>query len=324
MSSPILTVNGLVVELGGHTPVRGLSLRVPEGACVGLVGETGAGKSLTCRAITGLLGRVGGRIAAGHILFRDIDLARLSDSEWQRLRGRRIALLPQSALSALNPVRRVGSQVEETVAVLDPDSDPPRQALALLEQVHMPQPTAEVLRLYPHELSGGMRQRVMIALALAGKPELLVADEPTTALDVTVQREILSLLREIQTDTGMSSVLVTHDLRVVQSVAQFIVVMYGGRVMESGPTEDVISRPRHPYTLSLLEARLDSSRHPTQAPASSSRYGYAHDGCPFSPRCRFATGQCASDIPQLTEIDRAHLVACWHSSELDEQAVIPT
>ena len=229
-----------------------------------------------------------------------------------------MALVPQGSLSGLNPVRRVGKQLREAVATLDPGSDARSRSLELLTQVHMPNPEG-VLGLYQHELSGGMRQRVMIALGLAGRPKLLVADEPTTAVDVTVQRGILELLQELRDTTGMAQVLVTHDLGVVQSIANLVAVMYAGAVVESGQAADVLTTPRHPYTRALLEARLMGEPGalivtiPGNAPGLDDR----PSGCPFNPRCPIAVKKCLRETPHLEELGAMHLAACWRAAEED-------
>ncbi len=317
MSDTLLSVSGLAVELDGFLPVRNVSFEMQRGSCLGLVGETGCGKSMTCRAVIGLLHRIGARVCAGQILFQGTDLVKLGSGGWRKIRGRGISFVPQSSLSSLNPVRTVGRQLTETIAAIDPDSVPAGRALELLTQVHIDRP-GEVLRRYPHELSGGMRQRVMIALALAGRPQLLVADEPTTALDVTVQREILALLREIREATGMALLLVSHDLGVVSSVADSVAVMYAGMIVELGGAGQTISHPRHPYTAALIEAR------PTRAsgsrlraiPGSPPGRDDAVAGCPFAPRCQFAAVECMDGVPALAEVAAGHNVACVRADDL--------
>jgi oligopeptide/dipeptide ABC transporter ATP-binding protein len=321
--APLLDVRDLAIDLGGYRPVRNVTFSIEPGACLGLVGETGCGKSMTCRAIIGLLPRIGARVSGGEIRFQGTDLAGLSAKGWRKVRGRGISFVPQSSMSSLNPVRSVGSQLTETIAAIDRAAEPKerargwpaRRAIELLTQVHIDRPV-EVLRRYPHELSGGMRQRVMIALALAGRPKLLVADEPTTALDVTVQREILALLKEIRATTGMALLLVSHDLGVVRSVADTVAVMYAGMLVETGPAAEVIAAPRHPYTGALINARptaVAGSR--LQAiPGSPPGRGDDLPGCPFAPRCQFAVPDCGQEVPALAEISARHSVACWRAA----------
>lgn len=321
MTPDILRLEHVAVEIKGNMALTDVSFDVAEGTCLGLVGETGSGKSLTCRVITGLIGRTGGRITGGRALFNGDDLVTLTEPRWRALRGRKIALVPQASLSSLDPVLRVGRQLEEAIRYLDRAAIPGARMIELLEQVHMPRP-AETSRLYPHELSGGMRQRVMIALALAGRPELLVADEPTTALDVTVQRGILGLLAELRQTTGMSVILVTHDLAVVQSVADSVAVMYAGRVVETGMTASVLATPAHPYTKALLAARpIDAHSDFMLSPIPGVPPGLADRpaGCPFHPRCTLARGrpQCRAETPALRPADdAAHLTACHFAEEM--------
>jgi oligopeptide/dipeptide ABC transporter ATP-binding protein len=315
--SALLRVEGLAVELAGGEALSDVTFEVDRHACVGLVGETGCGKSLTCRVVLGLLPRIHGRVVRGTAVFDGVDLLALREAEWSKLRGRRIALVPQASLTGLDPVMKIGRQIIESLRALDPEVDARARARELLEQVQMPR-AAAVMKLYPHELSGGMRQRVMIALALAGRPELLLADEPTTALDVTVQRSILELLAELRRDTGMALVLVTHDLAVVQSVADSMVVMYAGRVVEHGPTARVLDLPAHPYTAALIGARPTLAGHaarlvtiPGAAPGLLDR----PSGCAFSPRCRHAIDQCR-EVPPLIAVEAGGTAACWRSEEV--------
>jgi oligopeptide/dipeptide ABC transporter ATP-binding protein len=321
MSNELVELNEVGVDLGGRRLLTSVSFSLASGSSLGIAGETGSGKSMTCRLLTGLLGRMGGRVVEGSARLLGRDLADLSERDWQDVRGHEVALVPQNSLSALNPVRRVGSQMTEAIRLLDPASNPRTRALELLEEVQMPDP-AGVLRLYPHELSGGMRQRVMIALALTGHPRLLVADEPTTALDVAVQRAILDLLGEVRRQAGMALILVSHDLAVVQVVAEYVAIMYSGGVVEFGPTHSVLSHPRHPYTRALLDARLLPSgygRIPTIS-GSPPRPEARPPGCPFAPRCKFAIPTCTEAPPDLEEIGKSHVVACGRATELREMA----
>lgn len=283
----LLSVEGLAVDIGRERPLVDVALDVRPGEAVGLVGETGSGKSLTCKAIIGMLPRPRGRVVAGRIEFDGRDIGGLSTKQWAQVRGREIGYVPQASLGSLDPVMKVGPQLVESIRILTPDVEPRQRALELLSQVQMPNPI-EVLRQYPHELSGGMRQRVMIALALVGEPRLLLADEPTTALDVTVQKGILDLLSGLCANTGMALVLVTHDLAVVRTVCQSVAVMYGGRTVERGPVEALDARPSHPYTQSLLEADLSHARrgHMLKTlPVDNGGRRPADSACQFAPRC---------------------------------------
>jgi peptide/nickel transport system ATP-binding protein len=256
--SPLLSVSGLSVELAGRQVLHDVSFDIARGEAFALVGESGSGKTVTARVVTGLLDNIGGRITGGSVTFDGVGLGQGDTPERRKLRGSRIALVPQASLSSLNPVIRIGKQIAETVRFLDPESDQRARSLELLEQVQLPRPKS-LLKAYPHELSGGMRQRVMIALALAGRPELIVADEPTTALDVTVQAGILSLIRELKEETGMTLMLIAHDLAVVNMVTDSVAVMRQGRLIESGSTETVLTTPSHPYTRAMLAARPEAT-----------------------------------------------------------------
>jgi peptide/nickel transport system ATP-binding protein len=257
MTTPLLSLRDISVDIAGRRVTTGVNLDLEHGGSLALVGESGSGKTVTARVITGLIGRIGGTVVEGELTFDGRRM--LQDSpEWRAIRGRRIAMVPQASLSSLDPVARIGSQLAETVKHLDPGAAVGARSRELLEYVHMPRIDA-VLRSYPHELSGGMRQRVMIALALAGRPELMVADEPTTALDVTVQATILRLLGELRAETGMALLMIAHDLAVVGMVSDRVAVMRDGEIVESGATATLLTRPEHPYTRALLAARPDEA-----------------------------------------------------------------
>ncbi len=248
----LLEARDVTISLGGEPKVAGVSLSVHAGECVALVGESGSGKTLTCRALLGSLHRIGGSME-GSVRLRGREVAQASPAEWRRLRGSVLGFVPQASMAGLDPVMRVGDQLVETVRRHDSGVSARGRALELLQQVEMPSPET-VLRSYPHQLSGGMRQRVMIALSLAGRPRLLIADEPTTALDVTVERAILELLLRLCRDERMGLLLISHDLGVVRRVADRVSVMRAGEQVEQGITAEVLSRPRHPYTAALLAA----------------------------------------------------------------------
>ncbi len=251
--APLLQMEQIEVSIGDIRVVKGASISVHRGETVGLVGESGSGKSMLCRAAVGLLGGIGGRISQGTVTFDGAEIDTAHAHSWRGIRGHRIGLVPQASLAGLDPIMRIGRQLRRTIRRLDPASDPAERSLELLESVQINDPT-QVLRAYPHELSGGMRQRVMIALALAGKPDLMVADEATTALDATVQKSVLNLIRSIQRETGMALLMVTHDLSIVRQLADQISVMREGEIVESGDTGALIANPTHPYTKELLEA----------------------------------------------------------------------
>jgi peptide/nickel transport system ATP-binding protein/oligopeptide transport system ATP-binding protein len=318
---PLLELAGLVVDLPGRSgPLRvvdGVSFDIPPATTVGLIGESGSGKTMTANAIIGLL--PDGARTGGELLWRGEDLLRVDRSRRRRLRGHEISMIFQDPLAALNPTQTIARQVGE---ILRRDGKPRqevrRRVVELLDRAGIPDP-ARRMKGYPHEFSGGMRQRAMIALALAGSPALLLADEPTTALDVTVQARILRLLRSIQEDEGLAMLLVSHDLRVVAHVAHQVVVMYAGRVAERGPTAAVLGRPAHPYTRALVRS----------VPAIRTRTALAHPlpgtpatpanrpaGCAFHPRCPLARDRCRTDQPAVRSVAPGRWAACHYAEEL--------
>jgi oligopeptide/dipeptide ABC transporter ATP-binding protein len=313
-----LAVDGLAVAAAGRPVLRDVCFRLEPGSCLGLVGETGAGKTMACRAITGRLTRIGVTVTGGSVRYGGTDLLAQSPAQWRALYGRRIGLVPQNSLGSLDPVMKVGRQVRETLRELDPGAPHDARAAELLEMVHLPRPR-QVLGAYPHELSGGMRQRLMIALALAGRPDLLVADEPTSALDMTVQHGIVDLLAELRAATGMSVIFVTHDLSVVESIAEQIAVMYAGTVVESGPAPVILTAPRHPYTRALLAARPSRGQRGARLaaiPGQPRPLAPGLAGCQFAERCPLASDQCRAEVPPLAEQGPGHRSACWHAAEV--------
>jgi peptide/nickel transport system ATP-binding protein len=291
-----------------------VSLSLEAGRTLGVVGESGSGKSVTALSVMGLT-RLPNATIEGHILFDGLDLLRASSEELQQIRGKRIAMIFQDPLSSLHPLYKVGWQLVEAIrAHEDVSSDVARsRALAALKEVGIAS-AAERMDSYPHELSGGMRQRVMIAMALVLDPEIIIADEPTTALDVTVQAQILDLIRALQSERGTGVVLITHDLGVVAETADELVVMYAGRVAEQGPLEAVLAVPEHPYTWGLLESlpRLDAAGPERLRPIAGMPPSLIHvpGGCAFHPRCPHAFGRCTLVEPALLESQRGHDVAC--------------
>jgi peptide/nickel transport system ATP-binding protein len=303
-----LAVHDLTVRVGAVEAVHSVSFELQPGQRMGLIGESGSGKTLTALAILGLL--PDNLFATGSVLFGESDLMRLSERELCRIRGDRLAMIFQEPMTALNPVMQIGDQVAEPLLLHRGLS--PRQAQVeagrLLERVGLP---TDRMRAYPHQLSGGQRQRAMIAMAMSCSPELLIADEPTTALDVTVQAQILDLLIELVDERHSALLLITHDLAVVSNVCQRVLVLYGGRIVEQGPVDDVFSSPRHPYTQALLDAipPLDEelpSRKLRAIAGSVPGLGQFPPGCPFRNRCPRADAVCA-EMPPLDG-----RVACWH------------
>jgi oligopeptide transport system ATP-binding protein len=318
--SPILEVDGLRVEFwtsrGTIHAVNDISFKVAPGEMMGIVGESGCGKSVTALALLGILPRAG-RAVAGSARFGEHDLLKLSDHELRKIRGKEIAMIFQDPMTSLNPVLTIGRQIVEPLETHFGISrkEAKRRAVELLEQVGIPG-AKERAKDYPHQFSGGMRQRAMIAMALACEPKLLIADEPTTALDVTIQAQILDLLRKLVTERGTALILITHDLGVVAGMCTGIDVMYGGMFMERGTAEHIFKRPRQPYTLGLLESvpRLDYTRRVKLRPIKGAPRDMLSfpTGCPFQPRCRYRIERCSLEVPQLAEIEPGHFIACFN------------
>ncbi|MFG1477991.1 ABC transporter ATP-binding protein [Xanthobacter sp. V4C-4] len=314
--APLLEVRDLTIAFPGATPVRGLSFAVEAGETLALVGESGSGKSLTALALLRLLPERA-RIAGGAIRFEGRDLAGLDDRALRQVRGRKIAMVFQEPMTSLNPVLSVGAQIVEVVRLHQGLSRRAARARAieLLDLVRIPEPQRRVDD-FPHELSGGMRQRVMIAIAVACAPRLLIADEPTTALDVTIQAQVLDLLDALRRDLGMGLLLITHDLGVVAEWADRVVVMYAGRKVEEAGFEPLFAAPLHPYTQGLLQAspRLAATQHYATAPLSEIHGSIASAasaaGCAFAPRCPQVRPACHAGVPQAVAVAPHHLVAC--------------
>ncbi|KQQ86165.1 ABC transporter ATP-binding protein [Aureimonas sp. Leaf324] len=320
MSAPALDVRGLVTRFdtraGPLTAVNGVSFSVERGRILGLVGESGSGKSVTGFSILGLIDEPG-EVAAGEVRVEGVDMRALSPAEQRRMRGHRVAMVFQDPMMTLNPVLTVGDQMRMAVRAHAKVSkaEASERARRALEAVGIPSP-AERLRAYPHQLSGGMRQRVAIAIALLHQPAVIIADEPTTALDVSIQGQILAEIRRLADDTGTAVVWITHDLAVVSSLADDLCVMYAGRIVERGPADAVIARPRHPYTRGLLDSvpgqHEPGSRLP-QIPGSTPSLAHLPAGCPFQPRCARRTERCVEEPPLVTLGTQA--VLCHHPLE---------
>jgi oligopeptide/dipeptide ABC transporter ATP-binding protein len=291
--------------------VDGISYSVAEGETLGVVGESGCGKSISALSILRLVPQPG-RIVGGAIRFQGKNLLEASEAEMRTLRGNRISMIFQEPMTSLNPVLTIGRQIAETVKLHQRVSAAAARARAveMLRLVHIPEPEAR-LRQYPHQLSGGMRQRVMIAMALACNPKVLIADEPTTALDVTIQAQILELIQELKDQLGTAVILITHDLGVVAETAQRVVVLYAGRKVEEAKVEELFANPLHPYTKGLMAAipRLDGGERLAEIPGFVQ---LAEQGCSFAARCTRASDQCRAQAPALTEPRPGHFVACWN------------
>jgi peptide/nickel transport system ATP-binding protein/oligopeptide transport system ATP-binding protein len=319
--APILSLRGLVTELrtqdGRFNAVDGVSFDLHAGEVLGIVGESGCGKSMTALSILGLVPSPPGRIVAGEVWFEGRDLVRLPERELRRVRGAAISMIFQEPMTSLNPVFTVGEQILETLRHHERIGRRAARARAveLLARVGIPSP-AERLDAYPHELSGGMRQRVMIAIALACNPKVLLADEPTTALDVTIQAQILDLLERLQAELGMAVVIITHDLGIVAEFAHRVLVMYAGRVVEEGPVDAIFDQPAHPYTRGLLASLPDLEGESGRLLAIPGAVPQLHEleaGCRFAPRCTLVEPACRAADPALRREGR-RAVACIRAS----------
>jgi oligopeptide/dipeptide ABC transporter ATP-binding protein len=317
---PLLKVENLHVQFGTDRgtvyAVNGISVQVGAGETIAIVGESGCGKSVTALAMLGILPR-NGRATTGSAWFRGNDLLAMSERELQRIRGRDVAMIFQDPMTSLNPVLTIGRQLREAILAHEDVSkaEATERAAELLAQVGIPSPAAR-LGDYPHQFSGGMRQRAMIAMALACSPALLIADEPTTALDVTIQAQILDLLRRLVADRGTALILITHDLGVVAGMCERVHVMYGGMLVESATADALFARPRHPYTLGLLQSvpRLDVGRRQKLRPIAGQPRSVLTElaSCPFAPRCVNRIEQCDAERPRLEAVEADHRIACFN------------
>ena len=324
MTEPVLEIRNLITEF--RTPngiiraVDGISLKVERGKTLGIVGESGCGKSMLSLSVMGLV-PTPGKNAGGEVIFEGQDLLKLSADDMRKLRGNRIAMIFQEPMTSLNPVHTVGYQLVEAIQAhhKKPYKEMREEAIEALRKVRIPAPERRFDE-YPHQLSGGMRQRVMIAMALVCKPVLLIADEPTTALDVTIQAQILNLLRELQQETNMAIILITHDLGVVAQVADDVAVMYAGKVAERASVNAIFKDPQHPYTIGLMGSmpRMDEDVDRLVAISGVVPPPFRlPSGCRFNPRCPFADDICTESLPVLHDINPNHLVAC-HKAPVED------
>ena len=320
MSEPILSIRDLRLEFdtfdGIYKAIDGVSLNLAPGEALGLVGETGCGKSVLTRAAFGLVPKPPARITSGEVLFGGRDLLTLNERQLRAIRGTDVAMIFQDPMTYLNPVFKVGTQLVDAIVAQQRGGIGKKAArelaLEMLDQVHLPNPQRQ-FESYPHELSGGMRQRVLIAMALAAKPKLLIADEPTTALDVTVQAQILDLIAELVDAMGLSVIMISHDLGVVAQVCRRVAVMYAGQIVEDAPAADIFDDPKHPYTQGLLKAIPHPFRaieHLAGIPGSLPNLYTPPTGCRFEGRCPHAAPVCSEGKPPLTEVADSHRVAC--------------
>ena len=326
MTAPVLSVRNLQVEFatrrGTLRAIDGVSFDIAKGEVLGVVGESGAGKSVTGLAVIGLIDRPG-RISGGEILLSGLRIDNLDPEAMRQIRGKRIGMIFQDPLTSLNPLYRIGDQIVETIKTHTNLSDQQarKRAIDLLAEVGIPAPEKRIDG-YPHEFSGGMRQRVVIALALCAEPELIIADEPTTALDVSVQAQIIALIKRLGRDHGTAVMLVTHDMGVIAETCDRVAVMYAGRVAEIGPVQEVIRNPLHPYAKGLMGAiptLAGEDKRLVQIPGSMPRLSAIPPGCSFNPRCGFAFDRCRSDRPEPLGHD-AQAVACHLYDRATESA----
>ncbi len=324
MSEKILSVKNLRTEFFSSkkksvTAVDGVSFDINKGEIVGLVGESGCGKSVTSLSIMQLFKNTTGKITNGEVLFNGEDLLKKSESEVRQIRGNKLSMIFQEPMSSLNPAMRIDKQLMEGIRLHTDLSKEQalEKAREILEQVGIPDPT-RVLKNYPHQLSGGMSQRVMIAMAMSCEPELLIADEPTTALDVTIQAQILDLMQKIQKDKGMGILLITHDLGVVAEICSRVVVMYAGKVVEEAPVKELFKNPQHPYTQGLIASvpKLGSGvKVLPSIPGSVPDLSSMPKGCRFAPRCKHCMDKCKTEQPPLVQISENQKISCWLSEK---------
>jgi oligopeptide/dipeptide ABC transporter ATP-binding protein len=325
-SETLLKINDLKVyfdtDEGLVKSVDGVDLEITKGTTLGLVGESGCGKSVTCLSILRLIPSPPGVIAGGEIMYKGKDLLNLSEKEMEGIRGNDISMIFQEPMTSLNPVFTVGDQIQEAIMLHQNRTDSEAQELVIdiLKKVGIPSPEIRADD-YPHQMSGGMKQRVMIAMALSCNPDLLIADEPTTALDVTIQAQILDLMKSLQDEFGMSILMVTHDLGVVADMASHVAIMYASQIVEYGPVKEIYNNPRHPYTLGLFtsipvlgQKKKDLYVIPGNVPNPLA----FPDGCKFWPRCAFARDICHTNEPVLKEVTPGHTAACHFSDSIDK------
>ena len=328
MSEYLLEVRNLQTRFelfrGTVKAVDGVDFTLREGEILGIVGESGGGKSVTGFSLLGLIDPPG-RIAAGEVIFRGENLLEKSEEEMRRIRGKEISMIFQDPMTSLNPLQTIGRQIDEMLALHTPlsQADRRKRSLELLREVGIPNPE-DRLENYPHQFSGGMRQRVVIAIALAANPKLIIADEPTTALDVTVQAQILALMENLVKRFGSALILITHDLAVVSEMTHRVAVMYCGRVVEEGPTRELVRHPFHPYTKGLLESipRLsgERSRRLPQIPGMVPSLFDLPPGCSFAPRCGYATDLCRKEAPSMRSVAPGRTVSCHNPVQGGEEA----
>lgn len=326
MPEPILKIKNLKVHFdtdeGLVKAVDGVDLELMKGSTLALVGESGCGKSVACMSVLRLIPSPPGRIAGGQIIYKGRDLLELTDKEMETIRGNEISMIFQEPMTSLNPVFTVGDQIKEAIMLHQKKGPEEAESLTveILDKVGIPSPRIRIND-YPHQMSGGMKQRVMIAMALSCNPDILIADEPTTALDVTIQAQILDLMRSLQDEFGMSILMITHDLGIVSTVASHVAIMYASKIVEYGPIENMYNNPRHPYTLGLFTSIPvigNKKENLYVIPGSVPNPLAFPDGCKFWPRCVFAEAICKSQEPLLEEVSEGHTAACHFKGRIDK------
>ena len=328
---PLLQVNDLKTHFytfeGVVKAVDGITYEIEEGETLGLVGESGCGKSVSAMSLMRLIPDPPGKIVEGEVIFDGEDILKIDMDDMRRIRGGKMSMVFQEPMTSLNPVLTVEKQLTETLQLhmgMSPD-EARAEGVNLLERVGIPDPQSRIKQ-YPHQFSGGMRQRVMIAMALSCNPKLIIADEPTTALDVTIQAQILELMKSLTSEFGVALIVITHNLGVVARYADRVNIMYAGKIIERGTAREIYSNPRHPYTIGLLNSvpRLDLPRRAKLEPIEGQPPDLINvpTGCSFRARCRWAIDKCATDIPPLINLDEAHVAACFRAEEMGDSAVL--
>jgi oligopeptide/dipeptide ABC transporter ATP-binding protein len=311
---PLLEVRDLSINIHGIRPLDGISFGLDKGEILGIVGESGSGKSLTALSVMGLLPLIGGRIEQGSVTFDGQDLTHLAETGFRKLRGKRIAFITQNPMTSLDPVMRVGAQIDQMATLhlgLTP-KDAQARSIEIMEQLRIPE-AATLYHHYPHQLSGGMKQRIVIAMALAANPDLIIADEPTTALDVTIQAQIVDLLAELVRERGLALILITHDMGVVAQICDRVVVLYAGRIAESNRVDAIFAAPRHPYTSALIRCIPREETAPGSLvgiPGAVPSVAHYPTGCRFHPRCERRGEPCSTVVPPLLRPEAGGELAC--------------